>query len=294
VVESSTAYQGATPSAIRFHYDLSNDFYDLFLDPTRTYSCALWDVDDGGSDSLRAAQERKLDHIAGQARAAGCAQVVDVGCGWGSMAHRLVTTHSVGHVVGLTLSPAQADAVRATSDPRIEVRLEGWAEHEPQTSYGAVVSIGAFEHFASPGLSRADRVDGYRDFFRRCHAWLEPTGRLALQTITKGNNVRLDRSTLAELRFVMEQVFPESELPWPSEVVEASERRFELVSLRNDTAHYARTCTAWLTNLRRRRSDAVVLVGEARVADYEQYLAYCARHFERGHLALLRLTFERR
>src|SRR5688572_25683389 len=94
---------GASRSAIRHHYDLSNDFYALWLDPSMTYSSALWS--DG--DSLASAQRRKLDfHIEG-ARAPGAARVLDVGCGWGGLLQRAVDDWGVGHAVGLTLSQAQ-------------------------------------------------------------------------------------------------------------------------------------------------------------------------------------------
>jgi cyclopropane-fatty-acyl-phospholipid synthase len=284
------SYSGATAGAIRYHYDLSNTFYQLFLDPTLTYSCALWQT----GDTLQTAQERKLDHIATESRATGQARVLDVGCGWGSMLRRLVEHHDVRHAVGLTLSSAQADALAAHTDSRIEVRLEGWADHSPTDTYGAIVSIGAFEHFAQPLLTRRERVAGYREFFKACRSWLPNRGRLAVQTIAKGNNVRLDRDTIAQQKFVMDRIFPESELPWMSEIVEASERRFELVGLRSDAVHYARTCLAWLANLRQRRQEAVALIGEERVADYERYLAAFAHQFEQRHLSLLRLIFEAR
>src|SRR4051794_26394804 len=204
----ATDYAGASPEAIRHHYDLSNDFYRLWLDDTLTYSCALWE--DG--DTIESAQLRKLDYLIDGARARGAERVLDVGCGWGGLLRRLVETHGVQHVVGLTLSDAQAELAAEVVGRRGEVRVENWIDHEPASPYDAVISIGAFEHFASYGMSREDRLDAYRSFFRRCAKWLPRGGRLALQTNVKGNNVRLDRETAAELRFVLERIFPESEL----------------------------------------------------------------------------------
>ncbi|HEX8065412.1 MAG TPA: cyclopropane-fatty-acyl-phospholipid synthase family protein [Thermoleophilaceae bacterium] len=288
----AAGYRGASAEAIQHHYDLGNDFYALWLDPSRTYSCALW-ADEGDGESLESAQMRKLDHIAAGARAAGAERVLDVGCGWGAMLRRLVEHHGVGSVVGLTLSEAQAEYVTGWADGRYDVRVENWADHDPGASYDAIVSIGAFEHFADYGMPRAARVQAYKDFFERAAGWLPRGGRLSLQTILKGNNVRLDRETRRDLLFIIERIFPESELPWLSEVMEASERRFDVVSLRNDPDHYARTCRAWLDGLVASRGRAEELVGAEAVADYERYLRASADAFERRHLGLLRVAFER-
>jgi cyclopropane-fatty-acyl-phospholipid synthase len=283
-------YRGASAEAIQRHYDLDNDFFALWLDPTRTYSCALWD---GAEDTLERAQLRKLDHHAEGAGAAGAKRMLDVGCGWGAMMLRLVERHGVDEVVGLTLSEAQAEYASRTADERCEVRIENWIDHEPTAPYDGIVSIGAFEHFADYGMPRSERLRAYREFFDRCREWLPRGGRLSIQTNTKGNNVRLDRQTRSDLRFVIERIFTESELPWPSEILEASERRFEVVSLRNDPDDYARTCQEWLDALRDRRDRAVELVGEEPVADYERYLNGAVGCFRRRQLGLMRIVFER-
>ncbi|MFI0738419.1 class I SAM-dependent methyltransferase [Streptomyces sp. NPDC021100] len=286
-------YAGATAEAIRHHYDLSNDFFALWLDASMTYTCALWDDGpDAASDTLEAAQRRKLDHLVEGARAAGAGRVLDVGCGWGSLLERLVTVHGVGHAVGLTLSDSQAELLRGRALPRTEVRVENWLDHEPAKPYDAIVSIGAFEHFARTGLSRAERVAAYREFFERCRSWLPAGGRIALQTNVKGNNVRMDKQTVRDLMFIIDHIFPESEIPALAEVLEAAEKRFDVVRLRNDPDHYARTCGEWLDRLKARREEAVALAGEQNVADYERYLGATVGHFANRHLGLSRIVFE--
>src|SRR5215212_4888186 len=95
---------GTPAAAIRQHYDVGNDFYELWLDPSMSYSCALWATGDAAAtDTLEAAQLRKIDFHLPQARAAGKQQVLDIGCGWGATLRRLVEVHGVGQVVGLTL-----------------------------------------------------------------------------------------------------------------------------------------------------------------------------------------------
>ncbi|MGW3964185.1 class I SAM-dependent methyltransferase [Amycolatopsis sp. NPDC005003] len=286
-------YAGASPSAIRSHYDAGNGFYRLWLGGSLVYSCALWTDDE--RDTLDAAQYRKLDHLSEAARATGAGRVLDVGCGWGALLDRLVEVHGVGHATGLTLSPAQAAHIAGRGDERSEARVENWVDHDPSAEYDAIISIGAFEHFADFGLGRSGRVAAYRRFFERCRHWLRRAGgRLVVQTNIKGNNVVMDRETVRDLLFMADTVFPESELPWLSEVIEASERLFDVVRVRNDGDHYARTCDAWQRALRARSAEAAELVGAKVVADYDRYLGAARSGFERGHLGLARLVFEAR
>ncbi|HEU0087099.1 MAG TPA: cyclopropane-fatty-acyl-phospholipid synthase family protein [Pseudonocardiaceae bacterium] len=289
-VSQQPVYRGASASAIQHHYDVSNDFYALWLDATRSYSCALWA---GEEDTLEAAQQRKLDYLAEAANVAGAARVLDVGCGWGGMLHRLIEGHRVAHAVGLTLSAAQAEHVLRRADDRYEVRVENWIDHEPTAPYEAIISIGAFEHFARFGMTRGARVAAYRQFFERCYDWLPHGRRLVLQTNVKGNNVRLNRRTVRDLMFIVDHIFPESELPWMSEILEASERCFDVGSARNDADHYARTCQEWLVRLLASRERAEELVGERMVADYTRYLQAAVDAFTQRHLGLARIVFER-
>ncbi|MFF2407942.1 class I SAM-dependent methyltransferase [Streptomyces sp. NPDC058092] len=289
---STATYQGATAEAIKHHYDVSNDFYGLWLDKSLTYTCALWD-EPSVAEELEAAQIRKLDHLIEGAGAAGARRVLDVGCGWGSVLKRLTGVHGVEHAVGLTLSDSQAELVRAAELPRTEIRVENWLHHEPAEGYDAIISIGAFEHFARTGLSRAERIASYREFFERCRSWLPLRGRIALQTNIKGNNNVMDKATVRELMFIMETIFPESEIPALSEVVESSEKLFDVVSLRNDPDHYARTCAEWLRRLQENRESAVRISGEEHVANYENYLGACVRHFTDRHLGLVRIVLEK-
>src|SRR5690349_6237068 len=140
----SQAYLGAGAAAIRHHYDVGNEFWQVWLDPTMTYSCAMWEAADGDVEDLEQAQRRKLDYHIAQARAAGATRVLDVGCGWGSMLMRLVNSYEVKHVVGLTLSDAQAQYARAIAPSNVEVLLRNWSDYEPSAPFDAVISIGAF------------------------------------------------------------------------------------------------------------------------------------------------------
>jgi cyclopropane-fatty-acyl-phospholipid synthase len=276
---------GASAEAIQWHYDVGDEFYSLWLDPGRTYSCALWHRDD---EDLSSAQRNKLDWHLEHAAARGAARLLDVGCGWGSLLRRAVEHHEVRHAVGLSLSAAQTAAIEDARMPNVEVRLESWAEHAATAPYDAIVSIGAFEHFARLDQDEAAKLDGYRRFFKFCRDVLRPGGRLSLQTITYEN---ADRSKFS--RFFAERIFPESDLPHLAEIAQAIRGSFEIEVLRNDRRHYERTLRHWLANLRGSRQAAIEAVGDATVEAYERYLALMIVGFHTGAMNLTRVAMRR-
>jgi cyclopropane-fatty-acyl-phospholipid synthase len=275
---------GASKKAIQYHYDVGNDFYHLWLDDTKTYTCALWD----GARTLQEAQEQKLDYHIREAGAAGGRRVLDIGCGWGPALTRMVRHHGVGHAVGLTLSQAQADYIATLDDAQIEVKVQSWFDHVPAESYDAIVSIGAFEHFARPDMSHSEKLSGYRSFFDRCHAWLRPGGRMSLQTIAYENSDRGDFHP-----FITEKIWPETDLPRLGDIVAVTERKFEIVRLRNDRADYVRTCGEWISRLKEHQKEITVLVGEDVFQKYVHWLKLSMIGFHTGTMSLLRITFQR-
>jgi len=242
---------GASAEAIRYHYDVGIDFFRLWLDESITYSCPLWE--DG--DTLNTAQCRKLDDLAIRAGATNAAQVLDIGCGWGSLLKRLVDHHGVGKAVGLTLSDDHARHVNALQDPRCEVRLESWEVHAPDAPYDAIISIGAFEHFARYGLRTAERIEGYRRFFRKCHSFCRPGAKMTLQTVAKGNTP-LDRRAVEDAMWLYTEIFRETEIPRFAEIAEAAEKLFEIVTVRKPRPQYAYSFPLLLERLCPQRTKA--------------------------------------
>jgi cyclopropane-fatty-acyl-phospholipid synthase len=278
------SHPGASAGAIRHHYDVSNEFFRLWLDETLTYSCALYDQ----HDDLGAAQLAKIDHHIASAGAAGAAHVLDIGCGWGANLRRLVEHHGVAAAVGLTLSDAQAGWIAERGMPGVTVRVESWADHVPTEPYDAIISVGAFEHFARHDVTETEKVAGYRAFFERCHRWLKPGGRMSLQTIAYGNSRRADFSP-----FFATDVFPESDLPRLQDIATAVDLRFEIASLRDDRSHYERTMQQWRRALRARRAEAIAIVGEAAFTRYDRMCAMFAIGFHVGTMSLLRIALRR-
>lgn len=280
-------YLGARPAAIRHHYDVGNEFWRIWLDPTMSYSCAMWEDPD---DDLERAQRRKLDFHVDQSRAASAARVLDVGCGWGAMPMHLVASHGVKHAVGLTLSDAQAEYLREIAPDNVEVLVRNWSDYEPTEPFDAIISVGAFEHFARQGLSPDEQIEAYRRFFRSCRDWLKPGGRLSLQTIAYGD---IPRDRPLRDRFIVDEVFPDSELPRLADIALAAEMELEIEKVRNDRDDYVKTLRAWFDRLRAQRADAVAVSSEEVVARCERYLRMFAYSFELGAFTLLRLTMRR-
>jgi len=284
VTRRAEAADAERAAAIRHHYDVGNDFYALWLDESLTYSCAM---PAGPDDSLGAAQARKLDFHLDAVGAGAGQRVLDVGCGWGSVLARLAE-HRGARAVGLTLSPEQAAHVRGLRLPGVEVRVEDWAHYQPEAAGGAfdgIISIGAFEHFATPEDSAAERIERYRSFFTRARDWLRPGGTLSLQTIAYGSMPREQAS-----RFIQEEIFPRAELPTISDIATAADGVLEICRLRNDRLDYAWTCEQWASRLRRRRAEAAALVGADVVDRYARYLRMSALGFRLGKIGLLRIV----
>ena len=162
---------GTSPGAIMHHYDLSDDFFRLWLGPDMVYSCGWWEA----GDSLARAQDRKIDFFAGRLGVRG-GRVLDIGCGWGALLDRLVRVHGAAAGVGLTLSPGQADFAARRNVTGVSYLLQNWADHEPGMPYDAITCVEATEHFASERLSPDEKVEVYRAFFDRAASWLRPGG----------------------------------------------------------------------------------------------------------------------
>ena len=278
----SSTITASPAQAIRHHYDTGNEFFRLWLDEDLNYSCALF----APGDTLEAAQRRKVRYHIERADAAGQRRVLDIGCGWGSVLEQLVTEHGVEHAVGLTLSDEQAKWIAGRHLPGVEARVESWTDHEAEEPYDSIICIGAFEHFTRQGLTPAEKAGRYRAFFSRCRSLLRPGRPMSLQTIAYGT---MPAGQLS--RFITSSIFPGGELPRFAEIIDSADGLFEVVSVANDRRDYALTCREWARRLAARRSEAVALVGEERVADFDRYLRMSAAGFEKGALVLLRFTF---
>lgn len=270
----------AATAAIAHHYDIGNEFYELWLDSTLSYSCAM---PTKSGDTLEDAQARKLQYHLDAIDAGSARAVLDIGCGWGAILER--ASRTAQRVVGLTLSEEQAVHIRQLEIPGVDVRVENWTTFRPDVKFDGIVSIGAFEHFATPDDTPDEKIAVYRDFFSRCRGWLNEGGTLSLQTIAYANMSRESASS-----FMNEDIFPNADLPTLAEIVTAADGIFEVKSIINSRLEYAWTCEQWARRLREHRTEAVGLVGPNVVKRYERYLKLSALGFRMGKICLLRLV----
>jgi cyclopropane-fatty-acyl-phospholipid synthase len=284
--QRSTGYRGASLAATQRHYDLSDDFFRIWLGPSLAYSSARW----AAGDTLETAQARKVEYLIEQAGIQPGHRVLDIGCGYGYELTRLIEDCRIGAAVGITLSEAAVRWLRQRSLPQLEVRLENWIDHRPAEPYDAIMSFEAFEHFARPGMPGPRKVSGYRRFFQRCRSAIKPHGRLVIQTISWGHRFPLERQLLADL-YLASRTYPECNPSFLSEIVAASDGLFDIVAMRNDFDDYSRTARAWVANLDADWDHAVELVGERKASDFRRCMSTAVRAFGNGWFYLHRLTF---
>jgi cyclopropane-fatty-acyl-phospholipid synthase len=256
--------------AVRHHYDVGNDFYRLVLGESMTYSCARF-VD---TESLAEAQVAKHDLIArklGLPDRSGM-RLLDVGCGWGSMALHAAERYGA-EVVGITISPTQAELARERARERglsdhVEIRVQDYRDLEGET-FDAISSIGMFEHVGKRRMA---------DYFAVLRRSLAPRGRLLNHAISSVGGTRLASRT-----FVGRYVFPDGELIDVGEVALAMEDAgLEVRDVESLREHYARTLRHWVANLQDDWDRAVDLVGENRARVWLLYMAASAIGFEDG------------
>ncbi len=262
-------------AAIGHHYDVGNDFYRLVLGSSMTYSCARFTHPDATLDQAQAAKHELVCRKLGLHQRSG-ARLLDIGCGWGSMAIHAAVHHGA-QVVGITISRAQAEHARqrvedAGISDRVEIRLQDYRDLSGE-SFDAVSSIGMSEHV---GHGKIDR------YFTTIRSVLNPQGRLLNHAISA-----VGGSTLGRRSFVGRYVFPDGELIDVGDVVLAMERAgFEVRDVESMREHYARTLRAWVGNIESNWDEAVMLAGEARAKIWRLYMAGSAIGFEDGGIAI--------
>ncbi len=261
-------------------YDVSNEFFALFLGPTMGYTCSYFECDDMTLDE---AQIAKFDLALDKLNLEPGMTLLDVGCGWGGALRRAVEKYDV-NVIGITLSRNQhaySAAMMATvpTTRSVEVRLQGWEEFDQPVD--RIVSIGAFEAF---------KAERYPLFFERAYSLLPSDGRMLLHTILahtqkffRDNGIKLTISDLKFMRFIGTEIFPGGQLPAVEDIEKlAAESGFTLERAHLLRPHYARTLDMWAANLEANR-EAAVEITSAEVYDrYLHYLTGCADFFRRG------------
>jgi cyclopropane-fatty-acyl-phospholipid synthase len=273
---------------VQSHYDLSDDFFRLFLDPTQTYSCAYFARDDM---TLEQAQIAKIDLSLGKLGLEPGMTLLDVGCGWGATMQRAVEKYDV-NVIGLTLSRNQQAHVQRLLDSMETARtkrvlLQGWEQFDEPVD--RIVSIGAFEHFGR---------DRYDEFFDRAYEALPADGVMLLHTIVRPNdedfaarNLPLTMRHLRFFKFIMDEIFPGGDLPQPVTVERhAKKAGFNVGLVQSLRPHYARTLDTWAAALQAHKDEAIAIQSEEVYERYMKYLTGCADLFREGYTDVCQFT----
>jgi len=267
---------------IEFHYDLSDDFYALWLDPRRVYSCAYFRTPDM---TLAQAQEAKLEHICRKLRLSAGERFLDVGAGWGGLLLWAAEHYGVD-ATGITLSRNQHAHVNRLIEEkglqaRVRMHLLDYRKLDTTQPYDKIASVGMFEHVGRQQL---------RSYFAQLRQLLRPGGLIMNHGITAGG-VSNHQLGAGMGDFIEKYIFPGGELTHIGHVLAAlTEGGLEELDVENLRPHYARTLWAWSDALETRLDAARTILsnnqGERALRAYRMYLAGCAMGFEHGWIAL--------
>lgn len=261
--------------AVSHHYDVGNDFYEIVLGPSMVYSCAYWE--DGGT--LESAQRDKLELVCAKLGLKEGQRLLDVGCGWGSLAVHAAREHGVS-VVGITLSQEQAAYARKrVADEgltdRVEIRVQDYRD-VVDGPYDAISSIGMAEHVGA---------ERYLAYAHSLYALLKPGGRLLNHQIAR--RPQRDESGYETDPFIDAYVFPDGELaPIGTTVTQLERAGFEVRDVESIREHYARTLRRWVTGLEADWDRAVRLTSPGRARVWLLYMAASALAFEHNRIGV--------
>ena len=266
--------------AIQYHYDVSNEFYKLWLDENMVYSCAYFE---NGDEDLATAQLKKIDHILTKIQLKEGQTLLDIGCGWGALVLRAAQKFGA-RCVGVTLSQNQFDLasarVRAAGlGDRIEIRLQDYRDIQGQ--FDRITSVGMFEHVGRKHLP------GY---FRKVHDLLADEG-VAMNHGITSSDADSGETALGGGEFIDRYVFPDGELPHIGLALqEAQQGGLEAVDVESLRRHYAHTLDIWAENFEARAEEAKQLVDDEKFRIWRVYLAGCAYAFEHDDVSIFQIV----
>ncbi|MGE5386434.1 MAG: class I SAM-dependent methyltransferase [Betaproteobacteria bacterium] len=267
--------------AIEYHYDVSNDFYRLFLDRNMVYSCAYFR---DAADSLETAQEQKLDHILSKLLVKPGERLLDIGCGWGALVMRAAKKYGAD-ATGITLSKNQyeyaCERIRAEGlQDRCRVELRDYRDLPDDAAFDKISSVGMFEHVGLRNLPV---------YFQKIRNLLKPNGLVLNHGITSSGVDKLEAGPDTG-SFIDRYVFPDGELPHISLVMrEMAAAGLEVADVESLRRHYARTCHEWASRLEARQQEAANLIDEKKLRIWQIYLAGSAFGFAKGWMNLYQI-----
>lgn len=275
--------------AVRHHYDVSDDFYRLFLDEAMVYSCGYFPRE---GQSLEEAQRAKLELVCRKLALGPGERFLDIGCGWGALvlhAGERFGARALGITVSANqLAEARQRVARARRGAEIAVEAADYRALRADVPFDKIASVGMMEHVGRARLAA---------YFAAIHRLLRPGGLFLNHAIadSAGGVPALRWARPRRGGFIDRYVFPDGELLPVGEVVSAAERAgFEVRDLESLREHYAETLAHWLARLEARYDRAVAIAGERRARVYRLYLASSAAGFRSGRISVFQLLLARR
>ena len=280
---TSTDRRSLDAQAIEHHYDLSNDFYALFLDPLMVYTCAYYRTPD---TSLEQAQEDKLDLVCRKLRLQPGERFLDIGCGWGSLAIHAAKHYGV-EALGVTLSKEQVAYAQEW------IAREGLADvcRVEHRDYRDLVSEEPYDRISAIGIIEHVGIANYRAYFDEVYGLLKPNGLFLNHGITRNHYWE----KTPQWDFLVEHVFPNGELDTVSHIASVMEEaRFEIADVESLREHYSLTCRDWAERLRANEDRAIALVGKRKYRTWLLYLHSASVGFEQASIGLHQILGRRR
>ena len=279
----------STQAEVEVSYDVSNEFFRLWLDKRMNYTCALFE----GTEDLDVAQEKKLDWLHDAAALTPDKRLLDIGCGWGACIEYMATVKGLRDVTGITLSRAQHAEIEQRAVPGVRAFCVDYRDFQPEHKFDAVISICMMEHIATPEEVRAGHhIELYRDYFRRAWEWTTPGAHFGLQTILR-NRVPRNKKDIEDIGWVTYEIFPGGLSLRLEDIVRAVNPYWEIMQVRTRRQHYEKTCAAWLANLRSHEVTIRERWGDRVFEDYDRYLATCVRGFQMHYQSLAQYELRR-
>jgi cyclopropane-fatty-acyl-phospholipid synthase len=281
---------GSTKTQVEVSYDVSNEFFALWLDERMNYTSAVFESE---QQSLEAAQLNKLRILSDFAKVRPGASVLDIGCGWGACLEYLVTSRAAGRAVGVTLSGRQTEWLNGRKLPGVEVHEADFMKWETSEKFDALVSICMMDHLCSPEEARQGKaVDIYRAFFKKCWETTKPGAWFGLQTILRNRTPR-DKRDLEDLYFCTHVIFPGGLNPRLEDIVQAVNPYWEIMTVYQRREHYQRTTAEWLRRMRTHEATIRERWGDQVFDDYDRYLSTCVRAFDKFYSSVAQYELRR-
>ena len=274
----------STKAEVEIGYDISNEFFRLWLDERMHYTSAVYDAE---HTTLEQAQRNKSKWLADFAEVGPDSLVLDIGCGWGANLEYLALERKVKNAHGITLSSAQFEEINARKLPGVQVWCVDYRDYKPAALYDGLISIEMIDHLVSPAQQKEGQaIQIYREYFNKAAQWVKPGACFGFQAILR-DRVPRTRKDLEDLKFTADVIFPGGLNPRMEELVEACGQSWEIVQLNTRRQDYGKTTAEWLRRFRANKEKIMASGWGTKVmsnggtvwTNYDRYLSTCVKAF---------------